>query len=89
MQDHLRELGASGRLAAGVSVAELATLYEDIVAFRERWGHHVDDHAEERGLVSLLGSRPHNSLARRQWDVLARRALNVGDSKQRERARER
>ncbi len=89
LQGHLRELGAAGALAAGVPVAQLASLYGDVAAFRQRWGRDIADDADLRGLRSLLGSRSDEPLARRQWDVLAGRTADLGAHRQRTRARSR
>lgn len=51
--------------------------YGDIAEFQARYGHDVDD-GPQRGLRSLLGTRPDDPLGRRLWDVLAHQAAEVG-----------
>jgi len=84
---HLAELGVAGAFMHGVPVTVLTTLYGDVAAFRHRWGRDLDDEAERRGLAALLGARPDQPLARRQWDVLAHRTTEVAARATRERAR--
>lgn len=84
---HLAELGAAGAFVGGVPVAALTVLYGDMAAFRGRWGRDLDDEAEMRGVAALLGARPDEPLARRQWDVLAHRTTEVAARATRDRAR--
>jgi hypothetical protein len=86
---HLRELGAAGRFTSGIAVPPLALFYADVAAFRERWCPDLVDDADQRGVASLLGPRPDDPLARRQWSVLADRAVRVGEPPERMRARAR
>ena len=86
---HLRELGTAGRFTSGIAVPPLALFYADVAAFRERWCPDLVDDADQRGVASLLGPRPDDPLARRQWSVLADRAVRVGEPPERMRARAR
>ena len=89
MKRHLRELGAAGRFTSGMAVPQLALFYADVAVFRERSRRDLLDDADQRGVASLLGPRPDDPLARRQWSVLADRAVRVGEPPERMRARAR
>jgi hypothetical protein len=77
LRRHLRELGAAGALADGVPVTSLTALYVDVAAYRSRWRSDAAGD-EERDIRSLLGERPDEPLAQRQWEVLAHRTTEVG-----------
>ncbi|MGH9137912.1 MAG: MobF family relaxase [Acidimicrobiales bacterium] len=87
LRRHVREMGAAGAFGTGVPVAALAVLYGDVAAFRACRGDSVTDDAELSGLRSLLGSRPEEPLARRQWEILAYRARTVASHEPRHHAR--
>lgn len=86
---HLGELGAAGAFVKGPPILALTTLYADLAAYRHQWVRAPDDSADARGIASLLGARPEEPLARRQWELLAHRTTEVAARPTRDRARAR
>lgn len=85
MLRHLAELGSAGRFAEGVPVRTLVALYADVIAFRSTLPEQREPIAVS-GPALLLGEPPTEPLSRRQWDVLAVRAQELG-ARERSRAR--
>jgi conjugative relaxase-like TrwC/TraI family protein len=89
MRQHLREFGAAGAFTSGIAIRELIDLYGEIAVFRERWRQPEDGDVRQRGLTSLLGPRPDEPVARRQWSILAHRATAIETRRPRARSVER
>jgi hypothetical protein len=87
LRRNLREIGAAGGFLGGMPITALAALYGDVAAFRASRAESLTDDAELSGLRSLLGSRPEDPLARRQWESLAHRATAVARHQPRQHTR--